>query len=301
LRVLDTSELTGATWEQAANPILLAYKFLSSNIVLSLRVKKHVDVSVLIAVVEAVHMMLCQTSEGRLLTKIVARVRNTQKQFLRIAASKTSDVWSTVVAGHPVKPARDSEGSVMVPLQKSASSDENKSFVVEFVFFRQSQPMTNDGQLEFDLPLLDLPVNQLFISIWLPQDFNYGEFEGDLKEKLTAFSSSPPSSPTLETLEAKPQSVQRHRRADSISRMAEDSDSDHEEEEEAPSASVLAPVAKAVGVIPVQIDVPVSGREFRFEQVLVSSSKIKLTVRYRQKTRSYWQKRHVRSCQCALM
>jgi len=81
-------------------------------------------VDVLIAVVESAHVSVTQTEEGRVLSKLVAVVRNSQKQFLRIGTPGNSDVWSTVVAGQPVKPARDGEGLVMVPLQKSSGQDD---------------------------------------------------------------------------------------------------------------------------------------------------------------------------------
>ena len=57
---------------------------------------------VLIAVVEAMHVRTTATSEGRLLTQVVARMKNTQKQFLRARLPAAAEVWST---GAPACPS----------------------------------------------------------------------------------------------------------------------------------------------------------------------------------------------------
>jgi len=83
IQPVDTSELPPQIWEAAGQPVILGYKFLDPSISVHLEVKKHADVGVLIAVIEDAHIVMTQTAEGRLLTKVALLVRNTQKQFLR--------------------------------------------------------------------------------------------------------------------------------------------------------------------------------------------------------------------------
>merc|ERR1712136_78890 len=151
------------------------------------------------------------TEEGRLGTKMIAQIRNTQKQFLRVGTAKDIDIWTTIVGGKPVKPAKDNKNMVMIPLQKSNSSAGTKpqDFQVKFVYLQNPcsesdkkkefkldrpvkkngeckelhddtqtiikesfvEPMKTSGTLTFTLPAIDLPVNHLFVTLHLPQDY----------------------------------------------------------------------------------------------------------------------------------
>lgn len=79
------------------------------------------------------------------------------------------------MANKPVKPAKDKDESVMIPLQKLSnksqdSSTGHTSFTVEMVYFRElPSKMEHSGDLEFALPSLDLPVTQYFVSLYLPE------------------------------------------------------------------------------------------------------------------------------------
>ena len=59
---------------------------------------------------------------------VVVQVRNTQQQYARIALAPSCEIWSVVVKGQAVKPARDKEtNALMVPLEKGGKgSGENK-------------------------------------------------------------------------------------------------------------------------------------------------------------------------------
>ena len=55
-------------------------------------------------------------------------MRNTQQQYARIELQPSCEIWSVVVKGQAVKPARDKEtNALMVPLEKGGKgSGENK-------------------------------------------------------------------------------------------------------------------------------------------------------------------------------
>lgn len=291
LAMIDTSELDQYIWAQASNAIIMGYKFLHPDFALSLNVKKHSDVDVLIAVVEKAHITVSVTEEGRMLTKIVAQVRNTQRQFLRVETPKGSEVWSTVVAGKPVKPAMDKDARLMIPLNKSsfvgAEGEANKpsEFCVEFVYLqRPDGPDDNEnnlaamqtrGSLAYLCPKLDIPINHLLVSLYVPANYRYAEFEseGNLKE-TKRFSTSVPSATSTSTSSYGQQS---NLRRDSMIRTQMPSKS------KARSKKIRRARAagKAHGVLPVQVDVPLQGTEFKFEQLLVSGmTSLSLSVEY---------------------
>lgn len=132
--------------------------------------------------------------------RLVLKVRNSARQYVRVYLSSVAgyELWSTSVAGKAVKPATDGQ-AVMIPLKKeSRPGARQAAFVVELVWVDAPQPaMTVRGQLDFELPKLDLPINQLFVSVYLPSEYRYGEFTGDLLE-CRKFSVSPPSSAAAE-------------------------------------------------------------------------------------------------------
>jgi len=290
LAFIDTSELSGPWWQRSSNPLLLAYKFLDANFTLALKVKKHGDVGVLIAVIESAHVTMTQTEEGRMITRMVASVRNTQKQFLRVAIPKDSDVWTAVVGSRAVKPARDDDGKLMIPLQKTTRQEDEQAakhtlFTVELVYFQSMDRMNGWGRLNFQLPEVDLPNNKLFVSIWLPPAYIYGEFEGDVKEVETSyFSSSPPHASSVEDDGRTVQMVTNPLVSQVRQPMMDQKRPDR------------VPGSKGMGVLPVKVDVPTNGTEFKFEQLLVSSAALRLTVDYRRLRQGCCQRRRLDAC-----
>jgi hypothetical protein len=306
LAMVDISEVPEVLWGLAANPLLLGYKFLEPAYHLELKVKKHADVGVLIAACDEAHFITTVSGEGKVLHKLVLRIRNTQKQYVRIKIPGRYEIWSTTVAGSPVKPAMDEEGQVMVPLQKSKvnKSDEagsingtkQKPFMVELVYIEdEDREMDDYGRLEIEFAQLDIPINYLFVSLWLPQEFKYGEFEGDLNE-VQHFSRTPPHASSFRESPA-PHMY----RTQSISNI----DTLLEKSVQLQAASFAykskgrSTQSKGVGVLPVQVEMPTSGQQFMFEQLIVMGGKLSVQVEYRSmKDASYGRRRTRRWWNC---
>eukprot|EP00456_Euglypha_rotunda_P062999 TRINITY_DN5317_c0_g1_i7.p1 TRINITY_DN5317_c0_g1~~TRINITY_DN5317_c0_g1_i7.p1 ORF type:complete len:367 (-),score=37.73 TRINITY_DN5317_c0_g1_i7:194-1294(-) len=315
IQPVDTSELPQQVWEGASQPLILGYKFLDPMISVHLEVKKHADVGVLIAVIEDAHIVMTQTSEGRLLTKVALKVRNTQKQFLRIKTPPKANIWSTAVAGKPVKPARDASGLLMLPMQKSSGSSSTdgsgNSFRAELVYFLElGKPMGNRGELNFQIPLMDIPCNNLLVSLYVPEDYAYGDWGGSVKEvpyhsrtPLDVTSSYSQTNYQIQQQYAYDYAPNYYQEMEVMPMM----DAMPRKEEAYSSYQKKAPrrapkLAKA-GVLPVQVDIPTEGRLVRFEQLLVSqNSDLDIRVTYTQTARkSYWERRRVNKCCCTIL
>jgi hypothetical protein len=72
--MIDVEEVSAALRGRSSSALLLAYKFLQPNYSLSLSVKKHDDVDVLIAVVDVAHFTATKTAEGRTMYKMLMKV-----------------------------------------------------------------------------------------------------------------------------------------------------------------------------------------------------------------------------------
>jgi hypothetical protein len=142
-------------------------------------------------VAETVSYTVTLTEQGQMMQRLVLSVRNSAKQYVRVfLPSEGHEIWSAMVAGKPVKPATDGS-AIMIPLKKDGGRQD--AFVVELVWVESTgAALGARGSADFALPRIDLPVGKLFVSAWLPREYRYGEFTGDLKE-CARFSSGEPN------------------------------------------------------------------------------------------------------------
>ena len=179
---IDIKELPSTIWGSSANPILLAFKYLNHPYQITIDVTRHQELPVLIAAIDSANYVSLHTQEGKLLTQATYQVRNNVKQFLRLSLPQEATLWSTFVAGKPVKPAKDKEGNVLIPLEKSQLQGENLTgFPVEIVYLDKGSKMNFWGDLHFTLPKTDIPISEFYWSLYLPFDYYYSGFKGDVR------------------------------------------------------------------------------------------------------------------------
>lgn len=182
---LDPTELPPEIQKLSRTP-LLAYRYLDPRTAaLEISVRKHADTEVLVTAIDEVHYETTVSQEGKVLTRCLLKVRNTQRQFLRARLPAGAQPWSTLVAGVPIKPGKDEgSGEYMLALQKSGASRRDKEFVVELLYLTEmaDTAMKRRGKLHLGFPSFDIPINQLFVTVRLPHDYQYGEFTGSMRE-----------------------------------------------------------------------------------------------------------------------
>ena len=92
--------------------------------------------------------------------------------------------------GIPIKPAQKKAGEILFPMKKSTTEGEGlQSFLIEFSYITEVSKLTLKGEFLNELPGLDLPVSLLKWTLYLPEDYEYTNFGGPLKQ-VTEFSSS---------------------------------------------------------------------------------------------------------------
>ena len=263
---ISFNELPSEMVSKSVNPPLLSYKFLLSHCtLLELDVKKHDDAEVLVASIESAHLQ-ATLSEDKILYNFTMQVRNTQTQYVRIRLPENSTVWSSLVSNNAVKPAKDDGGYVMIPLQKSrATENKHEAFSVELVYLTviPNKFIGNSGRHTLNVcPLVDIPINHLFVTVKLPIDCKYSEFTGGLQE-VNNFSSQPPSSEM--TREYVPMQQQVQMQTNSFS----------------PMKKKASHGRMASGVLPVKVHMPSGGKSFFFERLLVIDESFEISVNYK--------------------
>ncbi|OGX39209.1 MAG: hypothetical protein A3D87_07720 [Omnitrophica WOR_2 bacterium RIFCSPHIGHO2_02_FULL_50_17] len=181
---IDVKELPSSISENSRSPILLAFKYFNHPYRIHIDVTRHEELPVLVAAIDSVNYLTLHTVEGKILTQAIYQVRNNVKQFLRINLPVDAMLWSTFVAGKPVKPAKDKNGHVLIPLEKSQLQGQNLTgFPVEVVYLDKGSQLNFIGELKLRLPKTDIPISSFFWSLYVPEDYYYFKFDGDVKKE----------------------------------------------------------------------------------------------------------------------
>jgi len=275
--LIDVRELPMSIWRSSRNPVLLAFKYLGHPFRIAVKVTRHEELPVLVAAVDALEAVTLQTEEGKVLTKAVYKVRNNVKQFLRLNLPAKATVWSVFVSGQPVKPAKDENGSVLVPLEKSQSQGESLAqFPVEIVYLDEAPKMGLTGASQLRLPKADLPTSELVWAVYLPWDYRYFNFGGDVRRRRAEREGAPlmvrQAGPLRRVMKADEQ-VAAWGTMDKEARMRESAQQIALGEQYAPGIpleSLREEVGKIAGMMPIKINVPEQGRLFTFSKLLIT-------------------------------
>jgi hypothetical protein len=262
---IDATELPDAITYTAQHPVLLAFKYLKHPYSLVIDVKKHADVSILVATVDVADVTTLLTPDGKQLTRVLLSMRNNMKQFLKAELPEGSEVWSTFVSGKPVKPGQDEEGRILVPLEKSQSGT-TANFPVELIYLTRGEPLGTKGGYGLALCQLDLPVTHMQWSLYLPEKYRYKKWKGNMDES-GAFEIITDAVPEGAYAVIDQAQVQMNVSNEDIMRQME---------------QAIAPAqAKGKGVLPVKMSVPEKGTLKRFMKMLVIDEPAEVTFRYR--------------------
>ncbi|MCA9517487.1 MAG: hypothetical protein KC635_21245, partial [Myxococcales bacterium] len=174
---MDVQELPQKLVLRTTNPILLAYHYVHADppAKLVLSVKRHAEIAVQVAAIDRADYQTLWTRDGVALTRARYVVRNRGKQFLRVALPPGASVWSAELAGQPVKPAKDDEDTVLVPLLNATDP-----FEVVLVYLVKGEPLGFAGRVEATLPAPDLVETEATWDVYLPEDLAWGEVETNM-------------------------------------------------------------------------------------------------------------------------
>ncbi len=166
---VDGSEL-GATVASRQSPSLSAYRVRAGNAgrSLNLDVARYTQQAVLTANVEEARYRVLVTSDGKTLVQARYAVRNNQRNFVGITLPPNASVWSSSLAGRPVRPGQSPQGGLLFPLAKARAGDEAPPFVIEILYSVRGTEWIEKGRSAVPLPLLDLPISKTGLMLYVP-------------------------------------------------------------------------------------------------------------------------------------
>ena len=265
---IDVRQLPADILSMTNQPILLAFRHLGSKFSIPLTIKKHEEVGVLVTIVDSSAFTAMQLPDGRRITQVVYSVRNNRNQFLRLKMPTDSEIWSVSVGGNTVSPAKDETANILVPLVRSArGAQELAAFPVEIVYVETPKAQAPErGEIHVDLPACAVPVMHVMYNYYVPAEGSYtvgwGEsgFSGPLQvvEEFTSLATK--TGRRVIRVDAAKQAQQMQRTFD---------------------AQVDAR-ARAAGAAPIRVRLPINGKLFRLEKILVlPNDKLYFDLRYR--------------------
>jgi len=180
---LDINELPQQLVLKTTNPILLAYRYVNAKppFKLALKITRHKEIDVQVATIERADYKSLVTRDGLAVTTARLMVRNSQRQFLRLALPPESRVWSVFVDGKPEKPAFAADGdeadgsAVLVKMINSA-----RGFPVDIVYATPVQNINGLGKVSSRLPRPDMVVTHSRWDVFLPIGPRYYSVESTM-------------------------------------------------------------------------------------------------------------------------
>ena len=175
-------QLTGLSQK----PLIFAYKYLRHPYQMVLDIQKHKELPVVTTVIDNASGVTLFTEDGKIVHQLTYTVRNAWKQFMELSLPKEAQLWGTFVNGQPVKPSNNESGKLLIPLNRSQSSDEGlTSFNVELIFFEKAEKFGWFGWKKNSFSIPDLMMSRVLWSIYLPFDYTFVKFGGTMeKEKI---------------------------------------------------------------------------------------------------------------------
>jgi prepilin-type processing-associated H-X9-DG protein len=174
----DLPDWAGLTGE----PPVLAYRYLRPGYQLTIAVQHFQEAEVLQALVDRVRLTTVISEDGQIMTDMALTVRNNGRQYLEVALPEGAQVWSAFVSGQPVRPGkRDSK--LLLPMERTEG---DATVPVELTYIGVASFPRRSGVVGMVSPSLDVPLKNARWDLYLPPDFQYGHFEGTMKQEAEA-------------------------------------------------------------------------------------------------------------------
>ena len=183
LMKIDAGELPD--WISGAQGQALAWRYIRPGYNLSVRAERFADAAVLQALAEQVRLTSVVADDGQSMTEMRLVVRNNGLQNLEVELPANSTVWSAFVGGEAVRPAKSSQGKLLLPLEASDAAAD-APVTVELTYIVPEKFPSGSGDVNLISPRLNVPLNNARWDLYLPPDYDYQKFAGSMIHEAQA-------------------------------------------------------------------------------------------------------------------
>ncbi|HUT52113.1 MAG TPA: hypothetical protein VM658_01845 [bacterium] len=274
---IDPTELPDGLRNAAGKTIMYAFRFSRHPYTIALSASSYENAPALDATIDMANLVCLITDSGKSVIRVIYEVRNNAAQFLRVTLPEGSKVWGSFVGDQAVRSARDKDGRVLIPIITGASGP-GSSFKVEIIYYAPLTAMKKNGKISAVFPRTDVPASEMLATLYLPQDFNYKDFEGSLKELKTdiarilpALPAAGPVAPGKDKISLRGQGYLQNSSENRQRQMVMEQDLKSSMGAylgRMDTEPMTAPAATP-GILPVKFNVPLRGSVHRFSQLIV--------------------------------
>lgn len=296
---IDVQELPTGLLNRSVKPLIFGFKFLRPNYQLVLDVQKHKVLPVVSTVIDSASGVTLCTEDGKLVHRVVYKVRNSWKQFMELSLPEGAQLWSVFVDNSPVKPSSNEKNRVLIPLNRSSQGTTGlASFDVEIIYYEKVKRLGAFGHKKTDFPVPDIIISQVLWSVYLPWDYTYFSFGGTVEKEKIAQGFSPlmgekrffeyqggyqegKVAPKPEIASKKLRSE--WRRNVNIDEAVMDQQMSNEQSFANRLDQIqndISAVSKVAGTLPIRIQIPTSGQLYRFAKNIVNEEPLYLNFSY---------------------
>ncbi|MBN1273319.1 MAG: hypothetical protein JXB26_13710 [Candidatus Aminicenantes bacterium] len=298
---LDVSELPSTLINRSQKPLLFGFKYLRHPYSLVLDIQKHEALSIISTVVDSASGVTMFTEDGKIVHRIIYKVRNTSKQFMELSLPEGAQMWSVFVGGAPAKP-RLNKNKILLPLNRSRQGATGlAAFDVEIIYYEKSTAFKNLGQRKSFFPVPDVIVSQMLWSVYLPVGYKFIHFGGSVeKEKgiqglkpLLTRARKPVQYATASSSELgdKEKGISQDEKASELKKqfspnlalqkeqLVEQMKNEGQFSRRVEEIQTGAAPATG-GILPIRINVPTTGQVFRFAKTIVSDESLTLNFTF---------------------
>jgi hypothetical protein len=161
-------------------------------------VARYAQQAVLTANVEESRYRVLLTGEGKILVEARYAVRNNQRNFVKVTLPQGATLWSSSLAGRPVRPGQSPDGSLLFPLAKASAREDASLAAIQILYVLREDQWSLKGRAPVPLPSIDLPVSRSGVLLYYPPQFRVTAEPG-------AFQLQPYERPSSTALTSAPQ------------------------------------------------------------------------------------------------
>lgn len=170
---LDVRQLPEEMITSAVSPIIKAYRFHSNRAAVALTAARLPEKELASGSVDRIRAFSVVSPDGKLLTDMKIRLRNRLRPDLALNLSKDVTVRSVHLDGEAVRPSRDKNGALILPLKRSGGEDQLQPFTVQVVLESRIPSLGVWGESRLQLPAVELPASSVAWSVYLPANNRY--------------------------------------------------------------------------------------------------------------------------------
>lgn len=181
---IDARQLPEEMVRSAVSPILRAYRYHSQEPRVVLRATRLPEKEPESGSIDRVRAVTTIAPDGHIMTDLRLTLRNRLRHGLALTLPAGTRVLSSHLDDQKVKPSRDEQGRLLLPLKRSAGRERLQAFTVAVVLESHGAGLGLLGRARLQLPALDLPVASLEWRIHAPAHNLYTRPQGDIAGQL---------------------------------------------------------------------------------------------------------------------